>query len=194
MEQGGYMMGIKKKLGIGLASAVLGVSLIGSGTFAYFNDVEETNNTFAAGTLDLNLKGVDDKEEVDLHLENLKPGDWKVHQVRLYNDGSLSFKDVTLNTEYDITDAQGNNDGEDFADHILVTIMDTATNEVYKRDVPLSEIDEVVLSENQSPGDRKVFRMDFKFHDTGEDQNKFQGDTLDLDMTFEASQEDGELR
>ncbi|SFB19430.1 camelysin. Metallo peptidase. MEROPS family M73 [Lentibacillus halodurans] len=187
-------MGIKKKLGIGLASAVLGISLIGGGTFAYFNDVEETNNTFAAGTLDLNLKGVDDKEDVDLHLENMKPGDWKVHQVRLYNDGSLTFKDVKLNTAYEINDVTGDNANEDFADHILVTIMDTGTNEVYERDVPVSELDEVVVSNNQSPGDRKILRMDFKFHDNGEDQNKFQGDSLNLDLTFEASQEDGELQ
>ncbi|QKY71593.1 TasA family protein [Lentibacillus sp. CBA3610] len=187
-------MGIKKKLGMGIASAVLGISLIGGGTFAYFNDIETTNNTFAAGTLDLNLKGVDDKENVDLNLENLKPGDWKVHQVRLYNDGSLSFKDVTLNTEYKVKDVQGDNNGEDFADHIVVSIMDLVSKEIYAENVPLSELDEIVLSENQEPGDRTRFRMDFKFHDNGKDQNKFQGDTLNLDMTFEASQQDGELR
>ena len=32
-------MGIKKKLGLGVASAALGLSLIGGGTFAYFNDI-----------------------------------------------------------------------------------------------------------------------------------------------------------
>lgn len=34
-------------------TAALGLSLIGGGTFAYFSDSETTNNTFAAGTLDL---------------------------------------------------------------------------------------------------------------------------------------------
>ena len=46
-------MSLKKKLGLGIASAVLGISLIGGGTFAYFSDTEVSNNTFAAGTLDL---------------------------------------------------------------------------------------------------------------------------------------------
>ena len=31
-------MSIKKKLGLGVASAALGLSLIGSGTYAYFSD------------------------------------------------------------------------------------------------------------------------------------------------------------
>ena len=58
-----------KKLGMGVASAALGLSLIGGGTFAYFSDKEVSNNTFAAGTLDLTL---DPKTLVNI--ENLKPG------------------------------------------------------------------------------------------------------------------------
>ena len=47
-------MGLKKKLGLGVASMALGASLIGGGTFAYFNDTETASgNTFAAGTIDL---------------------------------------------------------------------------------------------------------------------------------------------
>ena len=62
-------MSLKKKLGMGVASAALGLSLIGGGTFAYFSDKEVSNNTFAAGTLDLTL---DPKTLVNI--ENLKPG------------------------------------------------------------------------------------------------------------------------
>lgn len=47
-------MGIKKTLGFGVATAALGLTLIGGGTFAYFSDSVETTGTFAAGTLDLN--------------------------------------------------------------------------------------------------------------------------------------------
>lgn len=54
---------------MGVASAALGLSLIGGGTFAYFSDKEVSNNTFAAGTLDLTL---DPKTLVNI--ENLKPG------------------------------------------------------------------------------------------------------------------------
>ena len=33
-------MSLKKKLGLGIATAALGMSLVGGGTYAYFNDVE----------------------------------------------------------------------------------------------------------------------------------------------------------
>lgn len=62
-------MSLKKKLGMGVASAALGLSLIGGGTFAYFSDKEVSNNTFAAGTLDLTL---DPTTLVDI--KDLKPG------------------------------------------------------------------------------------------------------------------------
>ncbi|WP_175614542.1 TasA family protein [Piscibacillus halophilus] len=187
-------MSIKKKLGMGVLSATLGISLIGGGTFAYFSDTEETNNTFAAGTLDLNLKSTDDSEEVNVNIDNMKPGDWKVHQIRLYNDGSLNFKDVVMLPSYEVADAKGDNDGEDFADHLHVNIMDTATNTNIVSWTPLSEIDDAVLAEKLEAGDRQILRFDFKFIDNGEDQNKFQGDAIDLNLTFEASQEDGSLR
>ncbi|PRX64062.1 putative ribosomally synthesized peptide with SipW-like signal peptide [Bacillus sp. V-88] len=43
-------MSIKQKLGLGVASAALGLALVGGGTYAYFSDSVTTNNTFAAGT------------------------------------------------------------------------------------------------------------------------------------------------
>ncbi|MGP4070930.1 TasA family protein [Piscibacillus sp. B03] len=189
-------MSIKKKLGMGVLSAALGISLIGGGTFAYFSDTAETNNTFAAGTLDLNLKSTDDNEEVNVNLDNMKPGDWKVHQLRLYNDGSLNFKDVVLTPSYEITDTKGDNDGEDFADHILVNIIDPQNKSEGNivEWTPLSELGDIVVSENQQAGDRKLLRIDFKFNENGQDQNKFQGDVIDLNFSFEASQEDGSLR
>ena len=41
-------MTLKKKLGMGITSAVLGAALVGGGTFAFFSDKEVSNNTFAA--------------------------------------------------------------------------------------------------------------------------------------------------
>ncbi|RFB10574.1 hypothetical protein DZB84_22445 [Bacillus sp. HNG] len=195
-------MSIKKKLGLSAATAVLGLSLIGGGTFAYFNDTEVTNNTFAAGTLDIGLKGVDDREEVDLSIDNMKPGDWKVHQIRIYNEGSLDVNDVKLNVDYEVSDADGNNNGEDFADHILVHIMKQGSREVVADWVPLSEIENLVVAEDLKPESgrpyqtdhRQTLRVDFKFHDNGQDQNIFQGDSIDFKLSFEASQKEGELR
>ena len=48
-------MSLKKKLAMGIATGALAVSMIGGGTYAYFNDVEVNNSTFAAGTLDINV-------------------------------------------------------------------------------------------------------------------------------------------
>lgn len=62
-------MGIKKTLGLGVASAALGLSLIGGGTFAYFSDTAQSTATFAAGTLDLNSD-----PSVIVNIPNLKPG------------------------------------------------------------------------------------------------------------------------
>ncbi|MDR4888908.1 TasA family protein [Fredinandcohnia sp. QZ13] len=195
-------MSIKKKLGLSAATAVLGLSLIGGGTFAYFNDTEVTNNTFAAGTLDIGLKGVDDREEVDLSIDNMKPGDWKVHQIRIYNEGSLDINDVKLNVDYEISDANGNNNGEDFADHIFVHIMKLGSREVVADWVPLSQIENLVVAEDLKPESgrpyqtdhRQTLRVDFKFNDNGQDQNIFQGDSIDFELSFEASQKEGELR
>lgn len=187
-------MNIKKRLALSTAAAVLGLSLIGGGTYAYFNDVEETNNAFAAGTLDLKLLSTDNSEYVDLSVDNMKPGDWKIKQIRLINEGSLDFKNVKLNVDYTITDAKNDNGSEDFADHIVVNIMDTATNTNIISWKPLSEIDDLVLAENLQAGKRKTLRIDYRFKDNGQDQNIFQGDKLDFQLIFEASQKDGELR
>ena len=67
-------MGIKAKLGMGIATGVMAVSLIGGGTYAYFSDKEVNTSTFAAGTLDINVKGNDTANAI-INVENLKPGD-----------------------------------------------------------------------------------------------------------------------
>lgn len=195
-------MNVKKNLTIGIISAALGLSLIGGGTFAYFNDTEVTNNMFQAGTLDIHLKGTDDKEQVDLSVQNMKPGDTKIHQIRIYNQGSLDVKDVKLNIDYDIVDAKGDNGNEDFANHILVHIMKLGSKEVVANWVPLSQIKDLVVAQDLKPttgkpfqtDNRQVLRIDFKFNDNGQDQNIFQGDTINFQLIFDASQKAGENR
>ncbi|TYS78445.1 TasA family protein [Rossellomorea aquimaris] len=81
-------MGIKKKLGLGVASLAMGAALVGGGTFAYFNDTESsTGNTFAAGTIDL-------KPELTgsalWNLPNQQPGaTFDTGTQTLSNDGTL---------------------------------------------------------------------------------------------------------
>ncbi|WP_099158026.1 TasA family protein [Virgibacillus ndiopensis] len=189
-------MGIKKKLGMGIMTAALGIGFIGGGTFAYFNDTENTDNTFAAGTLDLGLS-TNEGGNLDFSVENLKPGDKMYRQVRLINEGSLSIKDVMLNVDYKVKDVKGDNGNEDFASQIYVTVYDPqepAGTPVIIDNVPLNEINDLVIDENLAVGNREILTYQFTFLDTGEQQNIFQGDALDVTFTYEASQQDGELR
>ncbi|EEK79884.1 CalY family protein [Bacillus cereus] len=197
-------MSLKKKLGMGVASAALGLSLIGGGTFAFFSDKEVSNNTFAAGTLDLTLNP---KTLVDI--KDLKPGDSVKKEFLLKNDGTLDIKEIKLLTTYDVTDAKGDNAGEDFAKHINVKFIwnwDKGSQPVYETtladlkdespDVVAKEIFSPEWSENGglAAGDQDYLWVEFEFVENEEDQNKFQGDSLNLEWTFNAKQKDGEER
>ena len=89
-------MGIKKKLGLGVGAAALGLSLIGGGTLAYFNDTATVNNQFAAGTLNLDVQKENENNAINFDLRNMKPGDNATRYFILKNAGSLSIKDVLM--------------------------------------------------------------------------------------------------
>ncbi|KAB2443288.1 biofilm matrix protein CalY [Bacillus luti] len=197
-------MSLKKKLGMGVASAALGLSLIGGGTFAFFSDKEVSNNTFAAGTLDLTLNP---KTLVDI--KDLKPGDSVKKEFVLKNGGTLDIKEIKLGTTYDVTDAKGDNAGEDFAKHINVKFIwnwDKGSQPVYETTLAdlQKENPDVVAKEIFSPewtengglaaGDEDYLWVEFEFVENDADQNKFQGDSLNLEWTFNAKQKDGEER
>ncbi|MEL3970700.1 TasA family protein [Rossellomorea oryzaecorticis] len=99
-------MSIKKKMGLGIMAGALGVSLIGGGTWAAFNDVEETSNTFAAGTLDL---VVGEATTMDFVVKNLKPGDYFTKELVLSNNGSLDINQINVHA----TMEEGPNKWED---------------------------------------------------------------------------------
>src|SRR5690625_5033910 len=133
-------MGIKKQIGLGIMSAALGLTLIGGGTYAYLSDSETTNNTFAAGTLDL---AVNPTTIVDVG--ELKPGDFVTRDFELHNEGTLDIEKVLLDTDYSVIDAEGDN-SEDFGEHIQVTFL-------YNADKMEEVICETTLAElkNMSP-------------------------------------------
>src|SRR5690625_3846617 len=113
------MMGIKKQLGMGMATAALGLTLIGGGTFAYFSDNEETNNTFAAGTLDLSAEPTE-----IIEVDNMAPGDSMIRDFELQNSGTLDIGTVYLETDYTYSDTEG----DDFGEHIEVEFLYNADN------------------------------------------------------------------
>jgi spore coat-associated protein N len=91
-------MSIKKKLGLGVASAAIGLSLIGGGTWAAFNDTATINNHFAAGTLDLVVGQSNNSAPINFDLSNMKPGDSVQRIFKLNNAGSIAIKEVLLDT------------------------------------------------------------------------------------------------
>ena len=194
-------MKLKKKLGMGVATAVLGLGLIGGGTFAYFSDTAEATANFQAGTLDLSVQ-----PEVIVDVNNLKPGDYMIETFKLKNDGSLPIKEVLLNTEYEVIDA-GNNNTEDFGEHIKVDFLLNANqlnDVIYSttlkdlQSMSPEAIKELKLLFWTKPGlevgKTHNFVVKFSFKDNGEDQNQFQGDSLQLKWLFNAKQTDGERK
>lgn len=199
---------------MGIASAALGLALIGGGTYAYFSDTEVTNNTFAAGTLDL---AVDPTTIIDV--DNLKPGDVMYRDFVLENNGTLDISKVNLSTNYTVVDAKSDN-VDDFGKHIMVHFLENADKTAWG----LGGIDynDVITSttlydlQNMTPdavesvtawwawfggegsglpaGTSDDMNVLFEFVDNDDDQNEFQGDALNLKWTFEAEQTEGEER
>lgn len=116
-------MSVKKKLGLGVASAALGLALVGGGTWAAFNDTARINNAFAAGTLDLEV-GKSHNKPISFDLGNLKPGDNIQRIFELRNAGTLAIKEVLLHVKYDkFVDKGGKNSAYDFLDQFVIDFM-----------------------------------------------------------------------
>lgn len=192
-------MGFKKRLGMGIMSGMLGLSLIGGATYAYFSDTETTTNTFAAGTLDLSVNPT-----VIIDVDNLQPGDSMPRTFELINNGSLDIKDVTLKTDYTVIDAKGNNT-EDFAKHIQVEFLynlDKLNEVVYETTLAdLKNMTPDAIAQNifipiigekgLAVGSLDDLVVKFNFVDNNSNQNQFQGDSLNLKWTFIANQTEG---
>jgi spore coat-associated protein N len=191
-------MSLKKKVGLGIASAALGMSLVGGGTFAYFSDTAEATAKFQAGTLDLSVA----PEEI-INVDKIKPGDKMLRKFKLLNGGNLDIATIDLKTEYEVTDWKGDN-VEDFGKYIRVNFL---TN-VDKIESPIWSTTLYDL-QTMSPdvikgkfwdgwfherggklgaGDDDTLLVQYEFVDNGQKQNEFQGDSLSLKWTFEGKQ------
>jgi len=201
-------MSVKAKLGMGVATGMLAIGLIGGGTFAYFSDTEVNASTFAAGTLDINVKGNDAANAI-INVSNLKPGDTMTRNFKLNNTGSLNVAKVLLTSTYTVNDAKGNNGAEDLGSHIKVKFLvnkDKKTEVVHETTLKdLSKSSDVVErdlvgwilgGENSglNAGTSDDLTVQFEFVDNKKDQNVFQGDSLDLNWTFTAKQGNGQSR
>lgn len=91
-------MTMKKKLMSGALAATLGISMVGLGTWAAFNDVETVDASIAAGTLKMDLAKVGGKPYA-FSINNLKPGDSMTREVQFVNKGTLAIKEVLMTIE-----------------------------------------------------------------------------------------------
>lgn len=136
-------MSIKSKLAVGVMTGALGLSLVGGGTFAAYNDTATINNHFASGELNLEV-GKNSNKAISFDLTNLKPGDNIQRIFTLNNIGSLAIKDVLMDASADgFDDADGDSDQEGFLSQFEVDFMqvDSETNQWQPRqDVVINDL------------------------------------------------------
>ena len=119
-----------KKILISLMAIALVVGLVGAGTVAYFSDTEtSTDNTFTAGTLDLNVGGENPNLSPDFTLGPLAPGDSGTITYTLNNvgsiDGYLDLQGIgVVDTEGTNPESETGNTAEpgELSDNIYVTV------------------------------------------------------------------------
>lgn len=198
-------MNMKKKMGTGILAGALGLSLVAGGTFAAFNDVETTQNTFAAGTLDLETNA-----DALFDLSNLKPGDYTTKTLTLTNKGTLAIDEVLLTStadgwedmEYSELPDDGDNNKEQFLSQFEVKVMNGPTlnlaDLVGHNSQRISF--EGVGVEALQPNETRSFEVKITFKDDNTryegsrlfKQNKYQGEGATLNLNFEATQMPGE--
>ncbi|WNS76386.1 TasA family protein [Bacillus sp. DTU_2020_1000418_1_SI_GHA_SEK_038] len=212
-------MSIKKKLGLGVASAALGLSLIGGGTWAAFNDVETMQNRVQAGVLNLEIGN---KVTGEMKVKKLIPGDTMTREFTLQNQGNLNIPDVWLTVDPADETIPGfygelavtilNSDNQNKLAGITPTgVRDDNTKYVSMQDLidyaNNNKFD--ISSDNLNNGDKdfdgrdadtikiKVEFVDKKADTDGDgeyDQNKYQNAVAEFNFNFEAVQEAGSER
>jgi spore coat-associated protein N len=213
-------MGVKKKLGLGLASAALGLSLVGGGTFAYFSDEATVHNGFASGTLNLDVSSYDHNTwPINFDLQNLRPGDRVERTFDLNNVGSLAIGDTYLSfAKVSVTNPlQTGATDDDFLSALQVSYFyETVVNGQYVpqsilisnpislKDAIASNYTGKIQSKfltsdgklNLTPdgieaGNKGRYRIMITFKDTEVAQNKLQGMVAKVDFKLDARQVTG---
>ena len=101
-----------RKLLLSLLALILVIGLVGTGTFAWFQDTETSSgNTIAAGTLDLKVsdwnEGFGNGVSVTWTMSNMEPGVTTVgpFSVLLQNSGSVAANHVEVGLSHSIDEA-----------------------------------------------------------------------------------------
>lgn len=210
-------MGIKKKLGLGIGAAALGLSLVGGGTFAYFNDTSTIHNEFKSGTLVMDVNKAWNFP-LNFNLKNIKPGDKWERQFVLQNKGSLDIGNTlmsvtnvgtdnalldTLTVKYFVDATPPVVDpGTPDAGYLLLNSQDITLREAINGDFAGKIKPQYITADNKlnltpiglASGTENRFRIQIEFPDTGAPQNTLQGLTADVDFNFDARQTAGTIQ
>lgn len=205
---------------MGVASAALGLSLVGGGTWAAFSDTETVKSTFAAGELNFQVQTLGGQEIVNgesvLNINNMKPGDTKKYMFDLNNIGSLAIKEIFIKgermssewsngaTPYGEIDADFANSEKEFLKQFKIKIQDGHEADpiydgnlwTYLKDT--TERD--VIAAASAPGrglpvdtdiDRVVVTLEFQDLGGRGGQNKFMNDKAAFKFILTATQWEG---
>ncbi len=204
-------------MGLGILAGALGVSLIGGGTWAAFNDVETLDNKFASGTLDLTTS-----QSVLFDLDNLKPGDTFTKTLTLGNNGSLAIDDIFVTTtvsgwadkkytKLPLSGLNGKDDGENTQEEFLSqfdVVIKRGNDVVYNGTAAgLSSLTNAEISGSGAaaaiaPAGSVTYTFEVEFDNKTQtypssrfqEQNKFQDEGASFSLKFEGTQMPGENR
>jgi predicted ribosomally synthesized peptide with SipW-like signal peptide len=188
--------GLRKGLVTSLLTIALATGVGAYGTFAYFNDTEESSmNVFSSGTLDLALSSSSSVDAFVGH-DNFAPGDVENGTLLLENEGSISSYDgdghdvsLSLGVFLDQTDADGGT--TDMADHLELTQLaygsqDLTSQVADANDNGRTDLADLVASNVTGLDDPGSAGQDLDVEITfAQDAgNDLQGDSVDATFTF----------
>ncbi|MFB6135686.1 MAG: TasA family protein [Halobacteriaceae archaeon] len=181
----GIELSRRKVLG-GLTTIGVASAATGAGTMAYFSDTEtSSDNTVAAGTLDLEISGSGTTAPVDV--TNAAPGDSGSKVWELNNAGSIDGSSLTAT----VTDVTNSGDLGQYIDIEVGTDGDTDLgdgDETLLVDGDLTSKDGSSGTDSNGLGtsETKYLYVKWEFPDNG-DQNDAQGDqvTFNIEATLE---------
>lgn len=194
---------------LGIMTIVLVCALIGGGVYAYFSDIEtSTGNTFTSGTLDLNLDG-GNTNVVKFTVSAVKPGDsgagtWTVANVGTI-DGYLDLEtigateDIGTTTDPELVDEPTHADTNQLGTYLLGHLFidtnndgnwDAGETDIFGTNASPAAINTV--SANYSIGlslaNGGSNYVTLAWSVAGSADNRIQGDSVTLGMTFELQQ------
>ena len=199
-----------KRILMSLMTVALVSALIGGGIYAYFSDIETSaGNTFTAGTLDLNLDGVN-TNVVKFTVSDVKPGDsgggsWTVANVGSIA-GYLDLESISVSeaigttTDPEEADEPTGVDTIQLGNYLMVHLfVDTNNNgswdageaDIFGTDAAPAAINTIAASyaldlSLAATGGTNYITLVWSVG-TGTD-NRIQGDSVTLDITFELQQ------